>query len=97
MIKPLHDNIVLKKEEKENKTASGIILTDDQTDVSNIGVITAVGPGRTEDGKLVKVSLTVGERVIYKQYAGTKIDFENEEYIILSEADVLAVITGGKK
>lgn len=96
MIRPLNDNVVLKLEKKENKTASGIILTSKDEQEANIAIVHAVGPGVMEDGKLVKINLEVGERVVYQKYAGTPLTYEDEDYIIISEKDILAVITGGK-
>lgn len=96
MIKPLNDNVVLKLEKKENKTASGIILTKTEQAEGNTAIVHAVGPGRMEDGQLVPINLVVGEKVVYQKYAGTPLELEDEEYIIISEKDILAVITGGK-
>lgn len=96
MIKPLNDNVVLKHEKKENKTASGIILTKADQQEGNIAIVHAVGPGRLEDGKLVPIDLEVGQKVVYQKYAGTPLELDEEEYIIISEKDILAVITGGK-
>lgn len=91
-IKPLGDRIVLKVLEAEEKTASGIVLPDTAKEKPQQGVIQAVGPGKYEDGKLVPVSVKVGDTVLFAKYAGTEIKHEGEELLILKETDLLAVI-----
>lgn len=87
MIKPLHDNVVLKKDkvEKETKTASGIILTEKKQNTPSYARVVALG----ED---CKAAIQVGDQVVYKEYSGTKIELDDENYIIIAEEDILAVL-----
>lgn len=92
MLKPLHDNVVLKKEKVEQKTASGIILTGDAKEEPNYATVYAVGDGAVVDGKKVPLTVKVGDKVVYKKYATTEFKFEEEEYLIINEKDILAII-----
>ncbi|GAX88779.1 co-chaperone GroES [Effusibacillus lacus] len=92
MIKPLGDRVVIKVVEREEKTASGIVLPDTAKEKPQEGEVVAVGPGRYEDGKRVELDVKVGDRVIYSKYAGTEVKYDNVEYLILRESDILAVI-----
>lgn len=85
---PLADRVVLKQLEAEEKTKSGIILSSAAKEKPLEAEVVAVGPG-TDD---VKMQLEVGDKVFYTQYAGTEIKFEGEEYIIIKQSEVLAVI-----
>ena len=85
---PLADRVVLKQLEAEEKTKSGIILSSGSQEKPLEAEIIAVGPG-TDD---VKMELEKGDKVFYSKYAGTEIKFEGEEYIIIKQADVLAVV-----
>ncbi len=91
-VKPLADRIVLRPIE-EDKTAGGIILPDTAKEKSMRGEVVAVGPGRlAENGERIKPEVKVGDVVIYSKYAGTEIEIDRQEYLILREGDVLAVI-----
>jgi chaperonin GroES len=92
MLKPLHDNVVLKKEKVEQKTASGIILTGDVKEEPDYATVVAVGPGKFVDGKLVPMNVKVDDKVVFKQYSTTKVKFNEEEYLIISEKDILAIL-----
>lgn len=92
MLKPLHDNVILKKLEAEKKTASGIILTDNSAKAPMIAKVVAVGDGKVVNDKKEPVCVKVDDHVVYKEYAGTKFEYEDEEYLILSEDDILAVV-----
>jgi len=92
MLKPLHDNVVLKKEKAEKKTASGIILTGDVKEQPSFASVIAVGEGAVVDGKLVPLSVKVGDKVVYKRYSTTEFKFEDEEYLIIAEKDILAIL-----
>lgn len=85
MLKPLHKNVILKKEEEEKKTASGIILTEASKDKSSIASVVAIG-------KDADVKIKENDRVVYKEYSGTKVKLDNVEYIIIEDEDILAVI-----
>lgn len=92
MLKPLHDNVVLEKEKIENKTASGIILSDKPKEQPSVARVLAVGEGEIVDGKLVPLSIKVNDKVIFKKYGGTEIKLDDQEYLIVSAKDILAVI-----
>ena len=92
MIKPLQDRVVIKMLEAEETTKSGIILTSAAQEKPQIAQIVAVGPGGIIDGKEVKMELAIGNKVLISQYAGTKVKLEGEEYTILSQSDVLAIV-----
>lgn len=91
-IKPLQDRVVIKMLEAEETTKSGIILTSAAQEKPQIAEIVAVGPGGIIDGKEVKMELAIGDKVLISQYAGTKVKLEGEEYTILSQSDVLAIV-----
>ena len=92
MLRPLHDNVVLKKEKVENKTASGIVLTGDVKEQPSIATIVTVGEGSKVDGVLVPLAVRVGEKVVYKKYSTTEFKFDDEEYLIIRENDILAIV-----
>ena len=91
-LKPLSNRVVIKFVEAEEKTQSGIFLTAAAQEKPQIAEIVAVGPGAVVDGKLVPMSVSVGQRVIAGKYAGTSVKIDGVEYTILSEDDVLAVV-----
>ncbi|MBR2685352.1 MAG: co-chaperone GroES [Erysipelotrichaceae bacterium] len=91
MLKPLHNNVVLEKEEKEARTQSGIILSE-KKDEQQVGRVVAVGEGKYVNGTLVKTTVKVGDRVVYKKYGTTEVELDKKEYLILSEDDILAVV-----
>ncbi|MEO6694485.1 MAG: co-chaperone GroES [Ignavibacteria bacterium] len=92
-IKPLSDRIIVKAAEAEEKTASGLIIPDTAKEKPMKGEIMAVGTGKvTDDGKTVKMELKVGDKVLYGKYSGTEITVEGDEYLIMRESDVYAVI-----
>lgn len=92
MLKPLHDNVVLKKEKIEQKTASGIILTGEVNEQPSFATVYAVGDGNLIDGKRVPLTVKVGDKVVYKKYSTTEFKFNEEEYLVISEKDILAII-----
>ncbi len=92
MIKPLEDRVLLKMVEAEETTKSGIILSSGSQEKPQIAEVIAVGPGRTEDGKKIEMSIKVGDKVITSKYSGTEIKYEGQEYIIAKESDVLAIV-----
>ena len=93
---PLSDRVVLKQLEAEETTKSGIILTSSAQEKPQEAEVIAVGPGKVEDGmvdgKEVKMQVTVGQKVIYSKYAGTEVKLDGEEYIIVRQNDILAVV-----
>ncbi len=92
MIKPLNDNVLLKKEVVENKTASGIILSSNENVEENIGVVVAVGNGKLEDGKRIEMTVKENDKVIFDKYSTTEVTYKDEKYLLISESKILAVI-----
>jgi chaperonin GroES len=94
-IRPLHDRILLKRVEEEEKSKGGIIIPDSAKETPAEGVIVAVGPGKKDDqGKVIPMGVKVGDHVIFRKYAGDDIKLEGEEHIILSEEDIIGIIEG---
>ena len=91
-IKPLADNVVIKATEAEETTKSGIVLTSAAKEKPQIAVVVAVGPGGTVDGKEVKMTVKAGDKVIAAKYSGTDIKIDGEEYTILHQSDILAIV-----
>lgn len=87
-IKPLADRVVVKPAPAEEKTASGIIIPDTAKEKPQRGTIVAVGPGKKDEAVTVKV----GDTVLYGKYAGTEINIDGEDYLIMRESDIFAVI-----
>lgn len=92
MIKPLEDRVLLKMKDAEETTKSGIILSSGSQEKPQIAEVIALGPGRIEDGKKIEMNIKVGDKVITSKYSGTEIKYEGEEYIIVKQSDVLAVV-----
>ena len=91
-LNPLFDRVVLKQLEAEETTKSGIILTSQSKEKPQQAEVIAVGPGGVVDGKEVTMQVSVGQKVVYSKYAGTEIKLEDEEYIIVKQNDILAVV-----
>ena len=89
---PLSDRVVLKQLEAEETTKSGIILTSSAQEKPQEAEVIAVGPGGTVDGKEVKMQVKEGQKVIYSKYAGTEVKVAGEEYTILKQEDILAIV-----
>ena len=88
---PLGDRVVLKQLVAEETTKSGIVIPGQSKEKPQQAEIIAVGPGGTVDGKEVKMNVTVGQKVIYSKYAGTSVELDDEEYIIVKQDDILAI------
>ena len=92
-IKPLADRVVLKPTEAEEKTASGIILTASAQEKPQVAEVVAVGPGEYgEDGKLIPMTVKVGDKVIASKYSGTEVKADGVEYTIVRVGDILAIV-----
>ena len=91
-IKPLADRVVIKMVEAEEKTKSGIILTGSAKEQPQMAEVIEVGPGGMVDGKEIKMEVKAGDRVIFSKYAGTEVKLDGEEYIIVKQNDILAVV-----
>ena len=91
-IKPLGDRVIVKPKEAEETTKGGIILPDTVKEKPIEGSIVATGPGRYEDGKLVQMTVKVGDTVLYGKYGGTEITVEGDEYLIMRESDIFGIV-----
>ena len=89
---PLGDRVVLKQLVAEETTKSGIVLPGQAQEKPQQAEVIAVGPGKVEDGKEVKMEVKVGDQVIYSKYAGTEVKLDEEEYIVVKQNDILAII-----
>ena len=91
-LKPLADRVVLKREEAEEKTKGGIILTSAAQEKPEIYEVIVVGPGGIVDGNEVKMEVKAGDKVIVGKYTGTTVKLDGEEYTIIRQADILAIV-----
>lgn len=91
-IKPLGDRVVIKSTESEETTKSGIVLTGSAKEKPQTAIVVAVGPGGMVEGKEVVMNVKVGETVLYSKYAGTEVKYDSEEYIIVRQSDLLAIV-----
>lgn len=91
-IKPLCDRVVIKMLETEETTKSGIVLPGTAKEKPQVAEIVAVGPGGVVDGKEIKMEVKKGDRVLISKYAGTEVKLDNEEYTILRQSDILAIV-----
>lgn len=92
MIKPLADRVLIKMVESEETTKSGIILSSGAKEKPQIAEVVAVGPGGECDGKEVKMYIKEGDKVIINKYSGTEVKYENTEYTIVKQDDILAIV-----
>src|SRR5271163_3165048 len=93
--RPLHDRVVIRRIEGEDKTKGGIIIPDTVKEKPQEGEVVAVGPGgRDESGKLVPVELKAGHRVLFGKWSGSEVKIDDEELLIMKESDVMGVIEG---
>ena len=92
-LNPLHDRVVVKPLEAEEKTKGGIILPDTAKEKPVEGTVVAAGPGKISDnGELVKMTIKVGDKVLYGKYSGTDVTIDGEEYLIMRESDIFAIV-----
>jgi chaperonin GroES len=95
--RPLHDRVVVKRIDAEEKTAGGIIIPDTAKEKPQQGEVIAVGPGgRDEAGKLVPIDVQVGDRILFGKWSGTEVKIDGVEYLIMKESDVMGVLVGEK-
>ncbi|HIK18252.1 MAG TPA: co-chaperone GroES [Leptolyngbyaceae cyanobacterium M33_DOE_097] len=93
-VKPLGDRVFVKVSASEEKTAGGILLPDTAKEKPQVGEIVAVGPGkRNDDGSRQEIDIKIGDKVLYSKYAGTDIKIGTDEFVLLSEKDILAVVS----
>ncbi|NJL07224.1 MAG: co-chaperone GroES [Bacteroidales bacterium] len=95
--RPLHDRVVVKRIDAEQKTAGGIIIPDTAKEKPQQGEVVAVGPGaRDESGKLVALDVKVGDRVLFGKWSGTEVKIDGTEVLIMKESDIMGVIEGAE-
>jgi chaperonin GroES len=94
-LKPLGDRVVIKPAGREEVTKSGLVIPDTAKEKPQEGTIIAVGPGRTDDdGDRIKMDVKVGDKVLFAKYAGTEMKVDDDDLLILSEKDILAIVEG---
>ena len=92
--RPLHDRVVLKRIEAEEKSSGGIIIPDTAKEKPQEGEVVAVGPGgRDEAGKLIPIDLKAGDRVLFGKWSGTEVKIDGVDYLVMKETDVMGVLT----
>jgi chaperonin GroES len=92
--RPLHDRVLVKRIEAEEKTAGGIIIPDTAKEKPSQGEVIAAGPGgRDESGKLIPMDLQVGDRVLFGKWSGTEVKIDGQELLIMKESDIVGVLT----
>ena len=92
-VKPLFDNVLIKPLEEETKTPSGLVLPDPAKERPQVGKIMGVGPGgTTDDGKKVTMQVKLGQKVVYKKWGGNEIRVDQEEWLLVEQKDILAII-----
>lgn len=91
-LKPLSDRVVIKMVEAEESTASGIILTASAKEKPQVAEVIAVGPGGIVDGKEIVMQVALGDKVITSKYSGTEVKIDGEEYIVVRQGDILAIV-----
>jgi chaperonin GroES len=91
--RPLHDRVLVRRVEAEEKTAGGIIIPDTAKEKPSQGEVVAVGPGgRDESGKLIPIDIKAGDRVLFGKWSGTEVKIDGEELLIMKESDIMGVI-----
>jgi chaperonin GroES len=93
--RPLHDRVVVRRIESEDKTTGGIIIPDTAKEKPQEGEVIAVGPGaRDEAGKLIPLDLKAGDRILFGKWSGTEVKIDGTEYLIMKESDVMGIVEG---
>jgi len=93
-MRPLHDRVIVKRVKEEERTKGGIIIPDTAKEKPQEGRVVAVGPGKVEDGKVIKPDVKAGDRILFGKYAGTEVQLDGEEHVIMREEDILGVLEG---
>ena len=92
-IRPLHDRVIVKRQDEEEKTKGGIIIPDTAKEKPVEGKVVAVGDGKVaDDGKKIPLEVKAGDKILFGKYAGTEIQIEGEEHIIMREDDIIAIV-----
>ncbi|ESR27486.1 co-chaperone GroES [Lutibaculum baratangense] len=95
--RPLHDRVLVKRVEEEQKTSGGIIIPDTAKEKPSQGEVIAVGPGaRDEDGKRVEPDVKVGDRILFGKWSGTEVKIDGQDYLIMKESDIMGIIEGSE-
>ncbi|MBY5986394.1 co-chaperone GroES [Roseovarius sp. SK2] len=95
--KPLHDRVLVRRVESEEKTAGGLIIPDSAKEKPSEGEVVAVGDGaRKDNGELIEMAVSVGDRILFGKWSGTEITIDGEELLIMKESDILGVTTDAK-
>jgi len=95
--RPLHDRVVVKRIEAEEKSSGGIIIPDTAKEKPSQGEVIAVGPGgRDESGKLIPIDVEVGNRVLFGKWSGTEVKIDGDDYLIMKESDIMGVLVEAK-
>jgi chaperonin GroES len=90
--RPLHDRVIVKRIQEEEKSAGGIIIPDTAKEKPQEGKVVAVGPGKQEDGKVIPLGVKAGDKILFGKYSGTEIKLDGEEHLIMREDDILGII-----
>lgn|SRR5690554_3159745 len=94
-IKPLHDRVIVKRIDEEQKTAGGIVIPDTAKEKPIKGEVVAVGPGKLKnDGSILPMTVKVGDKVLFGKYAGTEVKLDDQDYLVMKEDDIMGVIVG---
>lgn len=91
-IRPLHDRVLIKRLNEEEKTRGGIIIPDSAKEKPQEGKVVAVGKGRQDDGKVIPLDVKVGDKILFSKYTGNEVKIEGEEHLILKEEEILGVL-----
>ena len=91
-VRPLHDRVIIKRIEEEEKTKGGITIPDSAKEKPQEGRVVAVGPGRHDDGKVIPLDVKAGDKILFGKYSGAEIKLNGEEHLILKEEDILGII-----
>ena len=91
-IRPLHDRVIVKRIEEEERSKGGIIIPDTAKEKPQEGRVVAVGPGKQDDGKVIPLGVKAGDKILFGKYSGTEIKLDGEEHLILREDDILGVL-----
>lgn len=91
-VRPLHDRIIVRRLDEEEKTAGGIIIPDTAKEKPQEGKVVAVGSGKREDGKVVALDVKEGDKVLFGKYSGTEIQLDGDEHLIMREDDILGIV-----
>jgi len=91
-VRPLHDRVIVKRIAEEERSRGGIIIPDTAKEKPQEGQVIAVGPGKQDDGKVIKPGVKAGDRILFGKYTGTEVVLDGEEHLIMREEDILGVI-----